>query len=565
MLPKAHAGHHANSVPNKSILSSRYDAVAPEHIAIIDDDDDVRYGLEVLLCDAGYEVESFDRADSALLELEKSGAPDAIVFDLVMPGMNGWQFRIEQKKHPKLRDVPVIALSADLSPYAKAVDADAYVPKPVDPDELQAVLARVLLEKERSRLLAKSMELERIHALGTLVASVAHEINNPLTYLNGCLELASRDIEAVRDLGVAGARLAGTLSQNLADAADGAERIASVVRILSTFSRADVNDGKDVDVLRAVQAASRIARHQVTGNASFEEDLAPVPHVVGNEGRLAQVILNLLVNAAQAVKSHAGAHGQVRIATRVEDECVLIEVSDTGPGIEPKLLERIFEPFFTTKPAGEGTGLGLTISRDIVAAMGGTLTVRSALEHGTTFVVTLPVPEHAPRRSEGDGFGTKSSAPDGNTRRVLVIDDEPRIGKLLQLMLSRDLVQFTPSPLEALKLVAAQAYDVILCDFYMPEKTGLEFYREACALRPEVQDGFVLMTGSHSNPQIEEFVRTRQLRLLHKPFSLQALRDCLSCADSDRSRPDQNTREPLGRAPPLDDRDVRVQAEASRD
>jgi signal transduction histidine kinase len=363
------------------------------HVAIIDDDDDARATLEHQLKRAGYEVTGYDRADIALAELQLGAAPDLIVLDLMMPGMNGWQFRVEQRNCPKLCDVPVVALSGDVSPYAKAVDADAYLTKPVGFEALEAVIGRVLVSSERRRLLAKSVELERVRALGMLVASVAHEINNPLTGVVGCLELAAglcRELESL-GLGEPGARVAKLLSQNLADAADGAARIASVVKQLSTFSRAEAADSDDVDVLRAVQAASRLVRHRIDLHAHFDEDLTPVPHVIGNEARLAQVVLNLLVNAAQAVSSCASAAPQVRLVTRQAGATVEIEVSDTGPGIDPKLLPHIFEPFFTTKPDGMGTGLGLSISRDIIASMAGTLNVRSVPGQGATFTITLPI------------------------------------------------------------------------------------------------------------------------------------------------------------------------------
>jgi chemotaxis protein histidine kinase CheA len=141
-------------------------------------------------------------------------------------------------------------------------------------------------------------------------------------------------------------------------------------------------------------------------------------------------VLNLLVNAAQAVASNASRPGEIRVASRVAAGAVLIEVSDTGPGIDPALLDKIFKPFFTTKPAGAGTGLGLGISRDIVHEMGGTLTVQSVLGRGSTFRISLPVAGievHAPA-SEHSDFSISS----GSVRRILVIDDEPMIGRMVR-------------------------------------------------------------------------------------------------------------------------------------
>ena len=504
----------------------RHSSIPTAHIVIIDDDDEIREALDELLRSIGYEVASFERAEDALEQMEMGATPDLIVLDLMLPGMNGWHFRIEQKNRPHLREVPVIALSADVSPYAKAVDADAYVPKPFDFDELEAVIGRVLLAAERRRLLVKSMELERIRALGTLVASVAHEINNPLTYVLGCLELATRQTRELESLGGPGARVVESLSQNLAYAVDGATRIGSVVKLLSTFSRADRTDAQTVDVLRAVQAASRLARHQIARTTRFREMLEPVPSVLGNEARLAQVVLNLLVNAAQAVASTSRENEQVGVATRVDQASVVIEVSDTGPGIEPRLLDQIFEPFFTTKPAGTGTGLGLSISRDIIAGMGGSLTVRSVLGHGATFVVTLPVAD-AESPAPGRG-GAQAQRSGGSERRILVIDDEPMIGRMVQSALSRDVVEVCLSPQEALRFVATRAYDVILCDYEMPEMSGLEFYRALVELSPDAQSTFLLMTGFHEHAEITAFAQAQSMRVLHKPFTVGALEQSLS-------------------------------------
>jgi signal transduction histidine kinase len=506
--------------------------LSPAHIAIIDDDDDVRDALAQLLRGVGYQVVGYNRADRALVELESADATDLIVLDLRLPGMNGWNFRVEQKKRKKLSEVPVIALSADASPFAKAIDADAYLTKPVDFSELEAVIGRVLLANERRRLLARSMELERIRALGTLVATVAHEINNPLTYVMTCLELASSQVLKLNVVEGPGLPATVELSRNLADATDGATRIASVVKLLSTFSRADAAASDDVDVLRAVQAASRLARHQIARGTRFREELAAVPRARGNEGRLAQVVLNLLVNAAHAVSSSDGETGQILVVTRDAGASILIEVSDTGPGIEPALLEKIFEPFFTTKPAGMGTGLGLSISRDIIRGMGGSLTVRSVLGEGATFTIALPVAKGAQGAQEHSAPQPEPEEATRVSRRILVVDDEPMIGRVVKAALSRDIVEVSLSPHDALKLATTSSYDVILCDFKMPEMTGLEFYRELVEARPDLQSSFVLMTGSRDDAEIGACVRTRRMRVLFKPFSVATLEQCLNGDDA---------------------------------
>jgi signal transduction histidine kinase len=318
--------------------------------------------------------------------------PDLILLDLMMPGMNGWQFRVEQLRRPELAEIPVIVLSADGSAYAAAIDADAHVKKPIDAERLRVIVGQVLLAAERRRLAAKAMELERIRLLGMLAASVAHEINNPLTYVMGHIQLAllrSRELDSCHALSTTPS-IRGLVT-SMESALDGVERIAHIVRLLSTFARAETEEAQYADVLRAVDAASRLAMHQISARARLVCQLVPLPLVRVNEEQLAQVFLNLLINAAQAIPEGAAAHLEVRISGRAADGKVIVEVADDGCGIAPELTLRIFEPFYTTKPMGLGTGLGLSISRDIVTGAGGSISVSSALGKGTTFHLEFPV------------------------------------------------------------------------------------------------------------------------------------------------------------------------------
>jgi signal transduction histidine kinase len=150
-----------------------------------------------------------------------------------------------------------------------------------------------------------------------------------------------------------------------------------------------------VDPVRAVEAAARLAMHQIERCARLSLRLNAVPFVMGNEARLAQVVLNLLTNAAHAVPAQSTRKHEVSVVTRVRDGGVVIEVSDDGVGIPAATLAKIFEPFFTTKPPGTGTGLGLSISRDIVSSMGGRLSARSSPGLGSTFEVWLPLPKQS--------------------------------------------------------------------------------------------------------------------------------------------------------------------------
>jgi PAS domain S-box-containing protein len=267
---------------------------------------------------------------------------------------------------------------------------------------------------ERRRMQATLLSAERMVAVGTIAASVAHEINNPLSYVIACLELIMRDSHPVTEL-------ASLLSARYPEDADmtrllveiekarepfenirdGIERMRLIARDLRTFARVDDHDLTPIDVREVLRSAIRMASNETRYRASVVTDFAPVPWVMASEPRLAQVFLNLLVNAAQAFPAD-GRPGScdIRLSTSVDAYGrVLVEVKDNGPGIDPSVLPRIFEPFFTTKPVGVGTGLGLSVCRNIVVSYGGEITAESQLGKGTTFLVTLPPAASGPPRA----------------------------------------------------------------------------------------------------------------------------------------------------------------------
>lgn len=234
---------------------------------------------------------------------------------------------------------------------------------------------------------------DRMAAVGTLAAGVAHEINTPLAYLISNLDFARSSLASLTSLESGAPDQGATLAKGrdaLADASEGAERVRVIVRDLKAFSRGG-EERQPLDVRDVLQSALHLAHAAIRQRARLVQDLAPVPLVVANASRLGQVFLNLLVNAAQALPEDGAAQNVVRVVTRVDARGrVLVEVSDTGCGIPAELLSRIFDPFFTTKPAGVGTGLGLGICHRIVSDLGGTIDVESTVARGTLFRVRLP-------------------------------------------------------------------------------------------------------------------------------------------------------------------------------
>ena len=255
---------------------------------------------------------------------------------------------------------------------------------------------------------ARLVHSERLAAIGQLAAGVAHEVNNPTSYLIASIDHLMETTQKLH--GCAGtldapevhSELKGwhqgapakecleEMKQCLSDAKDGATRIRDIAQDLRLLSRHDEPDLAPLNLNVVVEGAARVAQLSMGKSVKLDLKLGEDVWVEGLERRLSQIFVNLLVNAAQAVMEKEPESRWVEVRTRKVSERVFAEVSDGGPGIAPELMRRIFEPFFTTKPGDEGTGLGLAISREIVEEHRGTLSVDSVLGEGTTFVIELP-------------------------------------------------------------------------------------------------------------------------------------------------------------------------------
>ncbi|HEY2511868.1 MAG TPA: ATP-binding protein [Polyangiaceae bacterium] len=245
---------------------------------------------------------------------------------------------------------------------------------------------------ERKQMQIHLLQSHRLAAVGMLAGGLAHELNNPLSYVMTNLELLVRyalpEMDRLATTPEEKARVARALE--MADhAKQGAERMARIVRDVKTFARGDTDDREPVDVVAVLESALQVVGHDLRGRADVVREFAPVPRVLANESRLGQVFLNLLVNAVHALEGLPA--GEVRLRVSAPDAArVLVEVSDTGAGIAPDLLPRVFDPFFTTKPRGKGTGLGLFVCQGIVTSLDGTMDLESKLGKGTVVRVSLP-------------------------------------------------------------------------------------------------------------------------------------------------------------------------------
>ncbi len=389
------------------------------------------------------------------------------------------------------------------------------------PCEYEGMAAIVTMGRDvsASKLLeARLVQADRLASIGTMAAGVAHEINNPLAYLILNLDWIARKLpESASDPSSVGA-----LIELLHEAHEGAERVASIVRELRTFSRADGETRHRVDLAAVVRSALKIAGHEIRHRARVSISFEKTGPVWANESRLEQVVLNLLLNAAHAMPEARATSNEIRVHVRPDgDAVVVLEVCDNGEGIPPEILPKIFDPFFTTKPRGVGTGLGLSICHGIVMSLGGQITVHSVPSEGTTFRIALPKTDRPDVEEEAPSNEVPSSRR-GARARVLVIDDEVPIANTMRDLLGvRHDVTATTSVRDALAAVeSGRDFDVIFCDLMMPGMSGIELYEELRDHRPALARRVVFMTGGAFTARAAEFLATIDNRRVEKPFSL---------------------------------------------
>lgn len=495
-------------------------------IMIVEDDDDIREAVALLLEGHQYVVDARESALHALEGLRAGALPDVILLDLNMPGMDGWEFRVQQKRQPSWAGIPVVAFSADSSAKAAAIDAHAYLTKPVDPRILIQTLERLLSALEREQLHAREKELERLSSLGVLAAGIAHEVNDPLSFVLGNLQLAERKmLELEQRLSSADAFSLVGIRQVIARAKRGGERIAAVVGSVSTFARADTGELVAVDVRELMESTLQLASNEIRHAARLERKFEPVPAILSNPSKLGRVFLNLILNAVHAIDASDPGDHLLRVSIRVGDNRdVVIAVSDTGPGIPPELMPRIFDPFFALRPVGASMGLGLSVTRELVTELNGTIEVASTLHKGTTFSVILPSRGLPPldKRASGPPRGPRKRP------RVLVIDDEPLLCALLEEMLAIHYdVVVAASPIAGLEQLQREHFDVILCDLMMPELTGMDLYERVAAEGTGKDERFIFVTGGAFSERARSFLATTRRPQVKKPFRQEDVVDAI--------------------------------------
>jgi two-component system NtrC family sensor kinase len=354
---------------------------------------------------------------------------------------------------------------------------------------------------EELRLRDQLVHSERLSAIGELVAGVAHEINNPLQTIVGCVELMLDD------------RSGATNKRDLETVRREAARAGQIVRNLLSFVRKGSSDRTVTDLTPVVRTTVELREYHLR-QRSIETVARYAEHpllATINRDEVQQVVLNLLLNAEHAVASWAQT-GAITVTTGTEDRYHFVEVADTGPGVSPELRGRVFEPFFTTKQVGEGTGLGLSISHGIAYAHGGKLELLES-KRGARFRLSLPAYQPEQRIAAG----VLSTPVDPHA--VLVVDDEAPIRELLARLLERRgySVQTADSGRAALERAAMQPFGLVICDVRMPGISGVELHRRLEEEHPAYGRRFVFITGDAKF--IEDLPGTPQSAVLPKPFT----------------------------------------------
>jgi two-component system NtrC family sensor kinase len=512
-------------------------------LLIVDDEPANVHLLERLLAHAGYPHLRSTTDSRQVVPLFKDFGPDLVLLDLVMPHRDGFAVMAELAPLIPAGDYrPILVLTADVNPETRrralAAGANDFLTKPFDATEVLLRIANLLqtrrltlalkahnerLEEQVRERTERLLQTEKVATMGSLLAGVAHELNNPLTIIIGSAALLQRSLPPP------------STSTQVDRIATAAQRCVRVIRNFLAMARRWPPERTHVALNPMVQETVEFLAYELrTTDVEVQIDSAEdLPLLWADPHQLQQVLVNLVVNAQHALRDGPPPRA-LAITThfdRARERAVLV-VSDNGPGVPPEIQARIFEPFFTTKPLGTGTGLGLSLCQSIVENHGGTIRIDSRPGAGATFTVELPV--GAPPAA-GRDTGPREAEPAVRGQKVLVVDDEPGVAAMLAEMLTADghEVATADNGVSALARLRDEACDLILSDSGMPGLDGPGLYREIERLYPHLVRRFIVLSGDTLNPRTAEFFEAVGALRVNKPFTLDQVREAVRRAVRD--------------------------------
>src|SRR5882672_8665718 len=506
-------------------------------ILIVDDQEQNVRLLERLLQQAGYTTLESSTDPRLVLPLFSAFQPDLILLALMMPHLAGFGVIRELAGHVAPDDyLPILVLTADVTPEAKrrALSAGAkdFLTKPFDATEVVLRIENLLharflprelqiqnetLEEQIRERTQQLIQSEKLAAMGSLLAGVAHELKNPLSVVMG--QAALLELTAG----------AGPMAERVGKIIKAAERCARIVKNFLALARQQPMERQAVSLNQVVQEAIELLAYPLrVDTVEIALELAPdLPEIWADPHQLHQLVVNLVSNAHQAIRT-ISAPRRIILTTQLVPAArrVLFAVADTGPGISSEVQGRIFEPFFTTKPVGQGTGLGLSLCQGIVERHGGSIRVASQPGHGAVFSIELPVDLRETATSEA---ARPASLQPIREKTILIVDDDRDVAETLGDLLQVDghHVELVANGALALEKLHTQTYDLILSDVRMPDTDGPRLYTQLERQHPELLRRVAFLTGDTLSAETREFLERTRVPTMAKPFTLEQVRQVL--------------------------------------
>jgi CheY-like chemotaxis protein len=501
---------------------------------VIEDDEALRTETVLLLEDRGYDVVDCADAKAALDRLKTGAVPDLILLDLIMPVMDGFEFRVQQKQVAEWVAIPVITMSGDRTVEASALDTQVHLTKPFELANLLKAVDEQLHTLERTHLHQRSRHRAQLSALARMAASVACETDNPITFVLGTLELAQkqcRELEA-RLSGAEAFSLVG-IRQLLARGTRGAEHITSLARRISVFATLDASEVLGVDVAEVIDASLTLLRNELRSLCLVERDLPELPTITTQPGKLALLLLNLFLTALESMRAVPGRSHRLRIGASTSVGTVTISISDTGKcrgrGIEAAVLSSADEPISSHRDRLTGLTPELALSCELVRELGGVLNAKNNTGDGSMFEVTLPLDANSADRACTVGRSASIQLAGRPRPRILLVATDPVICRLLVSLLARayEVVAVTKPALALLRLRGQETFDVVLCEWLMPAISGITLYERAVHHHPTLEHRFIFMADDPYSGSVDTMSSGVRNPLLRKPFQYDELVDMI--------------------------------------